>query len=163
MRRPRCRGTSLGVLAPLVLAVTLLTVPAHADTSLGDVRIATAAYHSVARANRAGYLDNPLPCFDSPSGGMGEHLIDGDAIDRTVDALHPEALVYEVRAGSWKLVAVEYLALRLAGSAAPSLFGQDFHPITVGGTDLWALHAWVWREHPTDPFADFNPNVAPCP
>ena len=115
---------------------------------------------------RRGYHDNQLPCFDSPAGGMGEHLINGDLLGDggTLDARHPEALVYEVRKGSWKLVAVEYIVLfsdAPADGPAPTLFGQQLtrHPTLP----LWKLHAWIYEDNPVSVFADYTPKAPPCP
>ncbi|HET7684269.1 MAG TPA: hypothetical protein VFK34_11450 [Marmoricola sp.] len=150
--------------AALVGAAVVVPGAAHSSDGFDAIRAATDSFHSVAQANRAGYLDNELPCFDSPDGGMGEHLLDGDAIDDNLDPLHPEALVYEVRPhAQLRLVAVEYIVPRAPGSDAPTLLGQLFEPVTVGGMDLWTLHAWVWRDNPTGDFKAYNPMVAPCP
>ena len=119
------------------------------------------------KANKAGYFDNALPCFDQGSNGMGEHLVNGALLDDdgALDATHPEALVYEVRAqGGWKLVAVEFIVLfddAPANGPAPKLFGQPFtqHP----SLPLWKLHAWVHRDNPLGMFTDYSPDVATCP
>jgi hypothetical protein len=121
----------------------------------------------VEQANKAGYLDNALPCFDQGNNGMGEHLINGALLDDdgALDAKHPEALVYEVRPqGGWKLVAVEFIVLfddAPANGPAPEMFGQPFtqHPTLP----LWKLHAWVHRANPLGMFADYSPDVATCP
>lgn len=154
------------VLPPaLVAAAVTIPTSAHGDGSFEAVRAATDRFHSVEQANRAGYLDNPLPCFDSADdGGMGEHLINGDLIDDTVQATAPEALVYEVGPrGALRLVAVEYIVPNTEGSQPPVLFGRPFEPVTVAGMDLWTLHAWVWRDNPSGDFAAYNPNVRACP
>jgi hypothetical protein len=43
----------------------------------------------------------------------------------------------------------------------PSVLGQDFHKHAF--LPVYILHAWVWDENPDGFFADFNPNVTPCP
>ena len=150
---------------PALLAAALAATPsaAQGNDDFDAIRAVTDSFHSVEQATRAGYLDNPLPCFDDPAGGMGEHLIDESRIDNVLDPLRPEALVYEVSPhGQPKLVAVEYLAPRTDDNA-PTLLGRSMQPTTVGGTDLWELHAWVWRDNPLGAFEDWNPTVAPCP
>lgn len=157
-------------LAPLALVVTagLTALPssAHSTDGLDDVRAAAVRFHSVAQAQKAGYQDNALPCFDDPAGGMGEHLINGALVGDggALDAGHPEALVYEVRDGSWKLVAVEYVVLFSDApypGPAPTLLGQSLAPNP--GLGLWKLHAWVFRSNPLGVFNDWNPEVTACP
>jgi hypothetical protein len=82
---------------------------------LQRVRRATSRFHSVKAAERAGY-EEFLECFDSDEGGMGQHYVDLSALDGTVEATHPEAMVYEVkRNGRLGLVAVEYIVPSLVG------------------------------------------------
>jgi hypothetical protein len=145
--------------------VGLLVSPAAA-ASKGDfaaVREVTDKFHDVHKAKRAGYLP-ALACFDLPgTGGMGQHLINGTLMDGVVNAIHPEALVYEVDGDTLRLVAVEYIvpyAFVPATAAPPRLYGQSYHHNDA--LSLWALHAWVWRHNPLGMFADFNPNVDLC-
>lgn len=147
--------------------MTLATVAAATDSNseLSQVRRATAAFHDVTEAEEAGYV-RFLGCFDSPSGGMGQHYVDLSALDGSVDALHPEALVYEVKTdGRLKLVAVEYIVPNAAPPAgqlnAPSLFGQQFH--LNNALNVWVLHAWIWQANPAGMFEDWNPNIGACP
>jgi hypothetical protein len=136
---------------------------AGASNQFAGVRQATAAFHDVGKAEAAGY-EKFLPCFDAPGvGGMGQHYVDFGAMDGVVEPTHPEALVYEPRGDSMKLVAVEYLVPQAAWTSAepPSLFGEEFHRNDTLG--IWALHAWIWRPNPDGVHADFNPNVALCP
>jgi hypothetical protein len=151
---------------PAALVVTVVTMTnAHADDDLGDVRAATVKYHSVTRAHQDGYFDPGLPCFDSPGTGqgMGTHLVngallnDGGALDRT----HPEALVYEVRSGSLKLVAVEYIVKMTDSADAPVFLGQTM--VANNDLGLWTLHAWIWRDNPLSIFETYNSNVDLCP
>jgi len=168
MRAHLGRSLRWAVPALLVAGVAALpSQPAQAEGSLADLRDATVRFHSVAQANRAGYLDNELPCFDQGVNGMGEHLINGALLTDggALSVEHPEALVYEVRPqGGWKLVAVEYVVLfddAPPDGPAPQLLGQEFtqHP----SLPLWKLHAWVFRDNPLGLFQDFNPDVGPCP
>ena len=156
------------LLVPSLVGLATLA-PAGADgPDLDDVRIATARFHSVAQADQAGY-DPFLPCMDSDDGGMGQHLVDFGLVDADVDALAPEALVYEVRGDKLKLVGVEYIVPVPADPDAaaalredpPELFGEDFHENT--GLGVFVLHAWVWRANPAGTFEDWNPDVVACP
>jgi hypothetical protein len=129
---------------------------------LARVRAATAAYHDVAAAEAAGY-EKFLDCFQSAAGGMGQHYVQLNHLDAVVDALDPEAMVYEAREDGLHLVAVEYIVPKPAWHETnpPSLFGQTFHDNST--LNIWMLHAYIWRPNPIDMFADFNPSVRPCP
>lgn len=163
MRRPR----ALTALVSSVVLALVVAGPVSANCKFKSeyvkVRQATKQFHSVATAEAAGY-EKFLPCFDEPGvGGMGQHFADMNALDGTLDPLHPEVLVYEPHKDKYKLVAVEYVVPQAAwsGSAPPSLFGEDFHRNDTLG--IWALHAWIWRGNPLGINADYNPNVRLCP
>lgn len=152
------------VVAATVAALGLvLASPASAggQSELAGVRAATAAFHDLDAADDAGYVQF-LPCFDAPAAGMGQHFVNVSLLDGTVDALHPESLVYEQGPDGYRLVGVEYIVPQAAwsGSSPPSLFGEQFHPVDSLG--IWALHAWVWRPNPDGMFQDFNPKVRLC-
>jgi len=156
-------------LVALLAVATALTAAAPASASrspLNQVRRATAAFHSVALAEQAGYANSGLPCFDDASGGMGFHWLRGP-IDDAPQASSPDALVYEPGPdGQLRLVAVEYLmAFDASPNRAPELFGQHFHELNLPqfGLHVWELHAWIWRPNPAGTFADFNANVNLCP
>lgn len=148
-----------------LVAAALTTTTAHAGDGLDDVRAATVAYHSVAQAHQDGYFDPGLPCFDSPATGqgMGTHLVNGDLLNDggSLDRTHPEALVYEVRSGSIKLVAVEYLVKMSDSATAPEFLGHTM--IANNSLGLWTLHAWIWRDNPLSVFETYNSNVDLCP
>lgn len=151
--------------AVVALAMSLVAASAAAATAgaaLDEVRTATARYHSVTQAERAGYVEF-LDCFDSAAGGMGQHYVNVDALDGVVDPLAPESLVYEIVDGRLKLVGVEYIVPGgfVDPSNPPELFGEHFHENTALG--VWVLHAWLWKANPDGVFADFNPNVGACP
>ena len=159
----------LTAIVALGLAAAALTSVGPATASqpgLQQVRRATAAFHSVALAEQAGYADSGLPCFDDPSGGMGFHWLRGP-IDDAPQANSPDALVYEPGPdGQLRLVAVEYLmAFDASPGHAPSLFGHTFHELNLPqfGLHVWELHAWIWRPNPAGTFADFNTRVSSCP
>lgn len=156
---------ALGVALSLALSLALGLSAAPASGSMAQfagVRQATAALHSVTKAEAAGY-EKFLPCFDAPGvGGMGQHYADMGSIDDTVDASHPEVLVYEPHNNRMQLVAAEYVVPQGAwkGTEPPELFGEQFHRNDTLG--IWALHAWIWRPNPDGVHADFNPSVALC-
>ena len=151
------------------LAVGALFTPA-AQASNGDdeaavagVRQATAPFHDLDKAEHAQY-SRLLECFDLPGvGGMGQHYVNVSLLDGHVDAMQPEALVYEVDSNKLKLVAVEYIIPIDAwtGSQAPTLYGKTFTRLNSLG--LWALHAWIWKPNPDGIFANYNPSVPMCP
>jgi hypothetical protein len=157
------RLTRSTLIAALSMAFVLtLAATATARSTLDDLRTATARYHSVTQAEKAGYVEF-LDCFDSPAGGMGQHYVNLGALDGTVDPLAPESLVYEVVDDKLKLVGVEYIVPGGLVDPAdpPELFGEHFHENTALG--VWVLHAWVWKANPDGVFADFNPDVGACP
>lgn len=152
---------------PMTLLVAAPTAgTAHAgDDGLDDVRAATVRFHSVTQADLAGYADPGLPCFDSPSTGqgMGTHLVNGDLLNDggALSRTRPEGLVYEVRDGSLKLVAVEYIVKMSDSATAPRFLGQTM--AANNALQLWTLHAWIWRDNPLSLFESYNSNVALCP
>jgi hypothetical protein len=94
MKRKNLLVTAL-ILCTLVLAATAAL--ADGKSELAAVRAATAQFHRPEAAQAAGYdlvpgLDH---CFDNPGvGAMGYHYINAGALDTTVEAAHPEAMVY---------------------------------------------------------------------
>jgi hypothetical protein len=153
-----------------------ITAPAHA---------ATAKYHSLNLAKKAGYsilADTAgITCIAEPGmGAMGVHYVKADLVkDPAIDAKHPEALVYAPdQRGRLQLAAVEYVVIKadwdahnsvVAGAppwvkpAPPNLFGQDFNvtdaPNRYGLPPFYSLHAWVWKDNPAGTFAMWNPTV----
>jgi hypothetical protein len=164
-----------------MLSVALLGAaasPAYATDrhhGLGKVRHATARYHNVAVAEKAGYgrlVDvDGIACIDMPGmGAMGVHYVNGSLVtDPRIDALKPEAVVYEPDiAGRLHLVAVEYVVIQKAWNAhhrrPPALFGHRFDftasPNRYGLPPFYSLHAWVWKHNPDGTFAMWNPRVS---
>ena len=147
---------------------------AGGQSELADVRDATAAYHDVDAARAAGYtveLEQTAAfgggtCIaNGVAGAMGVHLLSPERVDGTLDATDPEALLYERRNdGSLKLTGVEYV---VAGGSQPTLFGQQLVDTNLGRfgqpeTDVWTLHAWIWKPNPTPVtgiFSPWNPRV----
>lgn len=176
MRTLWVTAATLFGLAILVAGGTAL---AGSQSSLSEVRGATAAYHDVQAAIEDGYTFE-LPdvygktCIanltDPAAGAMGVHMVNPALLDGTIEPTRPEALVYERKAdGRLKLAAVEYVIFKAPGLARPELFGVPFDsndgsrfPATTG-SPFWALHAWIWRPNHTDVtgiFSPWNPKVS---
>lgn len=89
---------------------------------------------------------------------------------QTVEAEHPEALIYEVKNGRARLVGVEYIVPVDAWRPGegeppvPMLEGQVFHfvesPNRFGLPAFYELHVWAWRDNPNGTFADWNTRVS---
>lgn len=121
---------------------------------LASLRSELAGYHQFEK--KAGYTEEITPCMEQPGvGGMGFHYGDPMLIDGKVEALKPELLLYAPeKNGRMRLVAVEYIVPFTAWTDAtpPSLYGLEFSPNQT--FQVWALHAWVWRNNPRGMFAD---------
>jgi hypothetical protein len=159
------RGWRAGVAALVLLGSVLMTARAMAggQSELAAVRRATAKFHDLAAAEGAGY-SRFLDCFDLPGvGGMGQHYVLLDQLDDEVNALQPEAMVYEVGKDGLRLVAVEYVVPvdAWSGDQPPELFGRSF--FLNSKLNVWALHAWIWRPNPLGMFENYNPNIPMCP
>ncbi|MEX2554279.1 MAG: hypothetical protein WEB06_01455 [Actinomycetota bacterium] len=161
----RSRRISVATLL-MMLVITVVgqtgTAGAAGQADLATVRAATAQFHDVGNAPDAGYFPL-LPCFESPEGGMGQHLVNVELLDTHLDPLRPEALVYEVRKSGLKFGAVEYIVPKAAWTQEqpPSLLGETFRSNDELG--LWVLHAWIWQPNPDGMFENFNPNIGACP
>jgi len=154
--------------------------------SAAPARSATAKYHSLTVAEKAGYsilTDTAgTTCIAEPGmGAMGVHYVKGDLVkDPSIDAADPEALVYAPDAhGQLRLAAVEYVVIKSDWEAsqpqppnmgypvlvkpAPMLFGHTFDfttaPNRYGLPPFYSMHAWVWRDNPAGTFAMWNPSV----
>jgi len=141
--------------------------------------VATAPFHSLAAAQKAGYTvlfqDRlGLTCIEdiaTPSqGGMGFHYVNPAYIGAT-DPAHPAAILYEPgRHGRLHLVALEYLVVEPEQSTAPTVFGQPMMFTPAGDATVnrfmpdafYSLHAWLWKHNPSGIFAMWNPRVS-CP
>jgi len=127
--------------------------------------------------------------YPPEDGGMGIHYFRPDLLGITAtqprvngtgthtDYLNPGVLIYEPQAdGTLQLVAVENLVFEKSWKAAgndgpPSFAGHEWnHMVNDPGTEVdeahgfephYELHAWVFRENPNGPFAQFNP-MATC-
>ena len=168
-------GVLTAVLAAVAAAVALPTALASLDpleAQLNDLRAATAPYHSVEQAEKAGYVLD-AHCASSPLGGMGYHYENAELMaDDAVDPLQPEILVYAPKAnGKLELVAVEYWKrdadqLPFTSGDKPVLFGRGFDgpmPGHKAGMPVhYDLHVWLYKDNPRGMFFPFNPDVV-CP
>ena len=133
------------------------------------VREATQPFIDVNAAGPAGYAP-AFGCVSGPDhGAMGVHFINGGLVgDGTVDAAHPEALIYEPVGDKYRLVGVEYIvfadAWQASHSAPPMLEGQAFQfvgsPNRFGIPAFYELHVWAWRDNPNGAFVDWNNKVS---
>ena len=157
------RLTTIAALTAMLVVVPQTSALAG-QGSVADVRAATAKFHDVKVAMGAGYV-HFLNCFDSAQGGMGQHYVNFDLLNGTLNANAPQAMVYEVEKNKLQLVAVEWITPIQDPSnlsePAPTLLGQTFTRLDFLG--VWALHAWLWRPNPTGMFKNFNPAVSMCP
>lgn len=115
-----------------------------------------------------------ITCITDPggSGDMGIHFVDGaNLMDGQIDALAPEAIIYEpVDGGGLTVVGVEHIVLVDAWHAehhnVPILHGRTFTLVPAGNRyglpAFYELHVWHERANPNGIFADWNPDVV-CP
>ena len=161
----------------LILALAVLPVLAAVGAAVGagafdGAKASTASFHDVDKATAAGYSVRVfdlagIDCIAQPGeGAMGVHMLNPSLVDSTIDAEHPELLVYEPRNdGTLKLVALEYLVLAQAwtGASKPALFGKEFDTTEAGNRyglpKFYALHAWIWKPNPSGILNAWNPRV----
>jgi hypothetical protein len=164
----------VGLVAGSLIAATSVvrarsTLTAEAGTLVDTVRQATTRYKNVKDAEAAGYgLFHG--CVSGPQeGAMGIHYVKGDLVgDGAIDALKPEALMYELRNGRQQLTGVEYVVLAEAWDAnhegPPMLMGQVFHYVPAPNRyripAFYELHVWAWKFNPRGMFVDWNPTVS---
>ena len=112
-----------------------------------------------------------LGCVSGPlEGAMGVHFLNQALVDDEVRADSPEALIYEFRNGTARLVGVEYIVPAAAWHAThapedvPVLEGQLLQfvdsPNRFGLPAHYELHVWAWRENPNGAFVDWHPRVS---
>jgi hypothetical protein len=167
--RRRLVLASMAVAAVLAIAGGSVAL-AGGQAQLAAVRAATAPFHDVGAAGDAGYGPFYVCTDHTTDGAMGQHYVNGELVgDPAIDALRPEALVYEPkRGGGLRLVGVEYVVFQEAWDAThdspPALFGRTFTLIEAGNRyglpDFYELHAWIWRPNPSGIFSDWNPKVS---
>jgi hypothetical protein len=129
--------------------------PAGALKQLARVRAATARFQDVAQAEAEGYVNIN---FCEP--GEGCHWLNPALVDGSFDPEHPEILLYvPSSSGSWRLVAVEYVAP--LSPAPPEGFtgNEDIWREDTEGAGLWELTVWVWLNNPNGMFEQHNPRV----
>lgn len=142
-----------------------------AEATLAEIRKATERFQNLQAGKDAGYsvlVTHPTTgeecLWHGQAGGMGVHYLNPALVDGAVDGTAPEVLIYVPDAsGTPRLVAVEYVipfAIRGENEPPPTLFGQEFKRNYT--FNLWALHAWAWKDNPSGAFADYNPEVS-CP
>ncbi|MBL8136273.1 MAG: hypothetical protein JNL48_06605 [Acidobacteria bacterium] len=139
------------------------------DASLAArVREATADFRDINQAVAAGYARFG-GCVSGPEvGAMGVHYVNNALVDGTLDVTRPEALIYEYRNGTARLVGVEFITPAPVWDAqstdVPVLAGQ--HLQFVGAPNryrlpgLYELHVWAWRDNPNGTYVDWNPKVS---
>jgi len=162
-------------------AAILVVAGAALANNTGDrvaAKQATASFQQLIKAKAAGYTlelkttpaNGAKACIADPAGGMGVHMVNAKLLDNAIALRSPEALVYEPRGGTLKLVALEYVVDRKAWHDAgntkpPKLFGRTFALTTTnpfGLKPFYALHAWVWKKNPAGWLQPWNPSVS-CP
>lgn len=179
--------TPVNLLGGAVLAsLLMLQAPAHAhgdavvtadkvQSLISDVKRATLPFHDVQAAIAAGYqafADKDGYCVAQPGqGAMGFHYLNGGLIDAVLDALRPEALMYQsTQDGKLQLIGVEYIVFQADWDALhpqpPALFGHPFHlvraPNRYNVPAFYELHLWIWEHNRNGVFNDWNPAVR-CP
>ena len=178
MKKHSKRLAAVGSVLALGLIPVVTASAADAGTrhdAIKPVRESTRMFHRVHAAVKAGYAQftdiNGVTCIDGPAGegNMGIHYVNGTLVgDGVIDALHPEAVLYEQTQSGLKLTAVEYIVLASdwKGSEPPTLFGHSLMFMTApnryGLPDFYALHAWLWKDNPNGRFYPWNPDVQ-CP
>jgi hypothetical protein len=171
-------------------AVAAFAHPQHEPTAVSmtsPARSATAKYHSLTVAQKAGYsilADTAgITCIADPQmgGAMGVHYVKSDLVkDPAIAATEPEALVYAPdRHGHLQLAALEYVVIKTDWEAQqsppssyvgsrftpvpPMLFGHTFNftdaPNRYGLPPFYSLHAWIWKQNPAGTFQMWNPSV----
>jgi hypothetical protein len=165
----------LGALLLLTQAgAAFACVDHHPRGAVAAARAATARYHNLDVAKRAGYAiladTAGITCIAMPGmGAMGVHYVRGDLVaDPAIRLTRPEALVYAPDSrGRLHLAALEYVVLKADWDAdharPPRLFGHDFNvtaaPNRYGLPTFYSLHAWIWKYNPAGTFEMWNPRV----
>ena len=168
------RRTLVGLLVASAVVVAAVGVAAAREhlafaTLVDVVRASTERFHDPERAIAEGW-GSAGSCVSGPQeGAMGIHYVNGALVgDGALDAERPEALIYEMKNRTLRLVGVEYIVIaeawHAANAAPPVLMGQHFHyvgsPNRYGLPAFYELHVWAWRENPNGMFVDWNPKVS---
>ena len=143
---------------------------ASSSALVETVRQATEQFRDVTDVP-AGY-GPVLGCVSGPDqGAMGVHFVNpGLLTDGALDAKQPEALIYQFKAATARLVGVEFIVFASvwhethAANDPPVLEGQLLQfvdsPNRFGLPAHYELHVWAWRDNPNGAFADWNPRVS---
>jgi hypothetical protein len=133
------------------------------------VRKATQPFLDFRQVDTAGYKQF-LGCVSGErEGAMGVHFVNMKYVeDGELDAAHPEALLYESKNGTYRLIGVEFIVMADQWNAvheeAPVLEGQTFQfngsPNRYALPAFYELHVWAWRENPNGAFVDWHPHVS---
>lgn len=133
------------------------------------VREATKQYLDVNKATADGY-GQFLGCVSgSDHGAMGIHYVNSSLLNGTIDAKHPQALIYEPVNGQLKLVGVEFIVDQATwlknNNAPPVLEGQTFLLVDAPNrygvpAPFFELHVWAWRDNPQGDYVDWNNHVS---
>ena len=164
-RRSLVTITTIGALLVMVFAMSA-GASARNDV-VAQVKSVTSRFHSLAQAKAAGYVPFYV-CAEQPGvGTMGQHYVNFDLVgDPAIDPLHPEALVYEPKAGGgYRLVALEWVRVGTQQATAPTVLGRDMLYRTAPnryGIDpgFYERHYWLYKSNPDGAFSDWNPNVS---
>jgi hypothetical protein len=181
MRRRTLR-IALALAAVMVASAVAVSVAAADDRSgsrwdLACAAIATAPFHSLDRAEQAGY--GPFPegvplheCISSldGTGAMGFHYLNPALLTTDLDPTRHQVLAYAPdKRGRLHLVALEFVVFQADwiaahGNTTPKLFGQTFMAAPDGNRHdiraFFSLHVWLWRHNPSGLFAPLNPDVS---
>ena len=138
---------------------------------LAAVRNATARFHSLPKALKAGYGLFYVCTDETGLGAMGQHYVNGDLVgDAVLDPARPEAIMFEPKPGGGsRLVGVEWVVFKSAWEGAgntgvPSLFGRSLKLVPEGNRygipAFYQIHAWIWKPNPAGTYEDWNPRVS---
>lgn len=160
---------ALSLLVATSVALASSNSPKPAPTLPEMVRQATVQFKDVGKAGDAKYALLHGCVSGQQEGAMGIHFANGSLVgDGKLDAMAPEALLYEPKDGKMQLVGVEYIVLAAdwdaKHSTPPVLMGQLLNysgaPNRFGIPAFYELHVWAWKSNPNGMFADWNPRVS---
>ena len=158
------------------------------SASAAPARSATAKYHSLTVAKKAGYsilADTAgITCIAEPQmGAMGVHYVKGDLVKDPASMRRiRRPLVYAPdRHGRLHLAALEYVVIKSDWDASQpqppnhgipdcgdprhrrcfsdTMFNFTDAPNRYGLPPFYSLHAWVWKDNPAGTFEMWNPSV----
>jgi hypothetical protein len=168
MRRRRFLLTAVGLGAMVSIGLGMVLTADARQGTVNAVRAVTARFNSIEQARKAGY-EPFYVCTEQPGvGAMGQHYVKFALVgDPAIDALHPEALVYEPRPdGTYKLVALEWVRVGPVTDPAPTVLGVPMLHVGSGNRygiepdGFYERHFWLYKSNPLGAFADWNPQVS---